>query len=56
MKSHESAISKVLLASRKELAEAYKLAVLRGDLEEALFWRTELLQKTVQILNLHTKE
>lgn len=56
MQSKKSPISGVLLASRKELAEAYKLAVLRGDLELALFWRAELVQKTVQIMNEHTKE
>jgi hypothetical protein len=49
-------MNEVLLASRKELAEAYQLALMRGHVNEAIFWRNELIDRTVKIVNQITKE
>jgi len=49
-------MNSVLAASRRELVEAYKLALWRGDYELAEFWRNELLDRTVSLLNDITKE
>ena len=47
-------MSEVLLASRREIAEAYQVALARGQVNEAAFWRAELLDRTVAIVNLIT--
>ena len=41
----------VLEASRKELREAYQLALWREDYDLAAFWRQELLDRTVTLVN-----
>jgi len=44
-------MSKVLLASRKEIQEAYLQALQRGQIDLALYWRNELIDRTVQVIN-----
>jgi len=49
-------MSSLLEASRKELTEAYKLALWRYDFEEAAFWRAELIDRTVALVNKITED
>ena len=44
-------MSEVLLASRREVSEAYQTALRRGQYDLAMFWRVELIDRTVAILN-----
>ncbi len=46
----------VLMASRREIEEAYKLALWREDYQLAEFWRLELIDRTVALVNQITKE
>jgi hypothetical protein len=45
-----------LEASRVELREAYLLALWREDYEMANFWRQELIDRTVSLMNKITEE
>ena len=47
-------MNKALLASRKELREAYLEALQRGQIDLAIYWRNELIVRTVQVLNDNT--
>ena len=44
-------MNSLLEASRKELQEAYNLALWRGDYDLAAFWRQELIDRTVTLVN-----
>jgi len=46
----------ILLASRREVEEAYKLALWREDYQLAEFWRAELIDRTVALVNQITKD
>ena len=49
-------MNSLLEASRIELREAYLLAVWREDYAMANFWRNELINRTVQLMNQITEE
>lgn len=46
----------ILEASRRELTEAYNLALWKNDFEMAAFWRAELIDRTVALVNKITEE
>ena len=49
-------MNSLLEASRVELKEAYELALWRGDYVMAKFWRQELIDRTVSLMNQITEE
>jgi hypothetical protein len=49
-------MNSLLEASRKEIQEAYKLALWREDYALAEFWRNELIDRTVSLVNKITEE
>lgn len=49
-------MNSVVAASRQEVFEAYKMALMREDYSLAEFWRAELIDRTVLLLNQITEE
>ena len=49
-------MNSVVAASRQEILEAYKMALMKEDYPLAEFWRAELIDRTVLLVNQITKE
>jgi len=49
-------MNSVVAASRQEILEAYKMALMKDDYDLAEFWKAELIDRTVLLVNQITKE